>query len=701
MEPYSDDNYPVSLPCGHTISVSAAAAILARSTAAAANTFAFTCPNCRAETNVSGAHQFPKNYAVLELMSSDQASPPTAPTIIPTVPAITIPPPLPHSSSAGGASSSPEFFAACDISGSMGALVNDALGLTRLDLVMYNVVMLLRRLAGMESSMGAEPPRVTITTFNVNSTVIINREIVTPDTLDTLIAKVNGLRPMSTTNIKGALRHLMDLMIPGRNNIAIILTDGQPTNEFGRVEPDDPSDYVRILREYIGRYRSVSMMGYGSRLSHRIMFHTARAGGGSSSFGSDETMISNVFIRWIGWALTEGQFTPDADISSVADSIVDSFDRHTQLFQTGVWAGNDVEMRGKLSWAKIHSTYAEDLLNEMSGDSSPGGGVHLAVFCRMLERSIILQNPETLLRLINSPLALRLDIRLIDECRCGGQIEMAFQPKYFGTWGKAYLYATLRGHEMRHQWNFKDESLKIYATPGFNEEVAVLDRIFQMMPAPAPSKAASESVVAHGGMGNVFNNSSSTCWVEGSAITLADGTSILVQNIKAGMKVTSYDPVACREAAADVIYVIRQDCHNGIVQAVPLGIRGMACMTPNHPVLDMDRSPYPGYSWPCNYYTPEDYNSKYVYNFILDRHHHIISDGVVCVTMGHGMTEAKVIQLGYGGADVVPHTYFGDMGRVMSDCMKIGVDADGYITVDMSMVVRDRDTGYVTSFTGC
>jgi len=221
-----------------------------------------------------------------------------------------------------------------------------------------------------------------------------------------------------------------------------------------------------------------------------------------------------------------------------------------------------------------------------------------------------------------------------------------------------------------------------------------------MMPPPTPSKVASESVSAHGGMANVFNNSSSTCWAENSTITLADGDKCWVQNIRAGMEVTSYNPDTGGLDVAKVKYVLRQPCQDNSVQIVPLGLCGRARMTPNHPILDVTKSPNPGYYWAKDYYTPETVESAYVYNFILDRHHHIMSDDTVCVTMGHGMTEVKMIQLLNGGIDVVVHSYFGDMDKMVADCERIGVDAEGYVTINDAAVVRDPETGYVVSFAG-
>ena len=683
FDEYTEENFPVSLPCGHTISSVAAKSIFKGS-------FVFTdlgrldllgyrkfhCPTCRGETVVKPDHKFPKNYAVLELVSGGQcdATTPNAPPAAPLAAVAAAPALVPVRAPP---KSVVEFFIGCDVSGSMGALVNTVLGLTRLDLVIYNVTMLLRSLASMDVPDDATPPKITLIAFTGDVRVVINRTEVTQQTLDSLILKVSQLKPLYTTNIEGALRKLLSLMVPGHNNIAVILTDGQPTDNSGRVTPDDPRGYVRILKEYDGQYKSLSMMGYGHRLSHKIMLETARAGNGACTFGSDESMISNVFIRWISWALTVGSACrPNDVVVATADA---AEQRHSRPHG--------------YSWAR-----PEELLDEVDGVIINQAAILL--FCRSLELSIRMQDFTYVQSFLGSSWKSKLDSKLLAECVGEGQINMAFQPSFFNTWGLAYLHATLRSHEIGHRWNFKDESLNTYSNSEFDQEVARLDRIFQMMPPPTPSKVASETVSSHGGMANVFNNSSSTCWAENSTITMADGNSFWVQDIRAGMEVTSYNPDTGRLDVATVKYVLRQPCQGNSVQIVPLGWCGQARMTPNHPILDVTRHPSPGYYWAKDYYTPVPVESPYVYNFILDKHHHIMSDDTVCVTMGHGMTEVKMMQLLNGGIDVIVHSYFGDMDKMVADCERIGVDAEGYVTINDAAVVRDPETGYVVSFAG-
>ena len=44
------------------------------------------------------------------------------------------------------------------------------------------------------------------------------------------------------------------------------------------------------------------------------------------------------------------------------------------------------------------------------------------------------------------------------------------------------------------------------------------------------------------------------------------------------------------------------------------------------------------FRWPHQQTEVIPYQTKYVYNLILDRHHILMVDGLPCVTMGHGLT---------------------------------------------------------------
>ena len=702
---YTNKNYPIVLQCGHTISINAAKQIHSSSELvdnnAAITTDShkkFICPICRSNFILSNSHVFTKNFTLIDVLnldstieSSHSINPYKTKLIRINNPSYKL---LEISIDNNTDTDAIELFLVCDISGSMNSLVNRELGLTRLDLVKYNIEMLLRYL----TTYCIIPTFISILTFSDNVDVLIHRQKVTNLSLDTIISKVKALQPQYTTNIKSALLTLFNIMDKTKNNIVGILTDGKPTNNEGYAEPDNPKDYINLISEHKDRFNSISIIGYGHQLSNKIMIEIARKGNGVYVFGSDETMISNVFIRWISRVFSslqrkspEIKYTDNTLTHQVAN--IPSFVNNA----CGTKSQYLLLNHDDVIETQINSEIIVDSFAQL--DNNLKKILAISYFAIILEKSILEHNLSLLKSNLSSNILLsHLPLDLIKEFDPNtGQIGMSFNYINFEKWGKPYLYSTLRCLEANHCWNFKDKYLNCFADGMFNDIISQLNMIFKSMPDPIPSKESSVSLKSLGGMTSIFNNPNSTCWASGSMITISDGTECPIQNLREGMKVTTYDPIKKQYSTAKILYVVRQICVNSSSLIVNLGDHHRAKLTPNHPVLlitnEIDR-----YVWSKNLKDSVNYHTDYVYNLVLSRDHHVLSDGIICVTMGHGMTEEKVIQHQYSGVDVVPHSYFGDINKVTDDCQKIGKDIDGYITVHQENVCRDIN-GYVTSLT--
>ena len=99
------------------------------------------------------------------------------------------------------------------------------------------------------------------------------------------------------------------------------------------------------------------------------------------------------------------------------------------------------------------------------------------------------------------------------------------------------------------------------------------------------------------------------------------------------MVVASYSIKTRSITHATVEWITREPVSGGIVKAVMLGERGLAQLTPNHPIIDFGASPSPCYKWASKLGHVVNCQTDYVYNLVLNRNHHVISDGVTCVTL--------------------------------------------------------------------
>jgi len=106
-------------------------------------------------------------------------------------------------------------------------------------------------------------------------------------------------------------------------------------------------------------------------------------------------------------------------------------------------------------------------------------------------------------------------------------------------------------------------------------------------------------------------------------------------------------------------------------------------ITPWHPVLLNNQWRFPchiGEIWNTSI------SSHDVFNFVLDKGHLMIVNGIACVTLGHGFTE-----------DVVKHQYFGTE-EVIHDLKSLPSWETGFIDLNQVITRRDPETSQVTGY---
>jgi hypothetical protein len=108
---------------------------------------------------------------------------------------------------------------------------------------------------------------------------------------------------------------------------------------------------------------------------------------------------------------------------------------------------------------------------------------------------------------------------------------------------------------------------------------------------------------------------------------------------------------------------------------------GGLTITAKHPVRISGRWMLPGEM----YQQRIPNTSDFVYNFVLDRSHIVVVNGVECVTWGHGLEDEKV-----------EHSYYGT-DRVIEDLARLPGWDQGFVTV--TSCVRDS-SGQVTGLCG-
>jgi hypothetical protein len=250
-----------------------------------------------------------------------------------------------------------------------------------------------------------------------------------------------------------------------------------------------------------------------------------------------------------------------------------------------------------------------------------------------------------------------------------GQINKAFEERYYLNWGMHYIYSVCSAYINKLCLNFRDHGVQHFKTPLFDKYQKIIEDIFINMPAPKPtgnSHNYSGSPISSQQFTQTFYNSNGVCFTGDTLIKIEGGEFIKVQDITKGTRIESLGKVAT------VICVLKTKFLPGTIRQ---NIKfPSTCVTQYHPVFFDNKTD--DYEWVfpldsdkfCEKIIQEE---MYVYDFILDTHHIVeLGGNVFATTLNHGRT-----------GDVIGHDYFGTH-KIIDDLMKHSGWDDGFIQLD-------------------
>merc|ERR1711916_169617 len=155
-----------------------------------------------------------------------------------------------------------------------------------------------------------------------------------------------------------------------------------------------------------------------------------------------------------------------------------------------------------------------------------------------------------------------------------------------------------------------------------------------------------------------------------------DGSLKKVQQIQKG------DKVMCPNGETAVVECVWvRKCKEGKTKAVNLN--GLH-ITPYHPIRDSKSR----WNFPCSVQNTQNLECKEYFNFVLEKGHIMIINGIECCTLGHGFDE-----------EIVKHSYWGTQ-KVIDDLKKMKGYQKGYIDFTSGKFVNDPITNIVVAMTG-
>lgn len=623
-----------------------------------------------------------------------------------------------------------------DVSGSMGSTatyeaengtVQDD-GLTVLDIVKHAVKTVLMALQ--------DGDRLALVAFNHSANTALELTEMSEQGKQEALEALEGLRPSGQTNIWGGILAAMEALRSGSQSPAkpdaracrvqavLLLTDGQPN-----VVP--PRGHLPELRDYMDSHPGFSFQlntfGFGYGLNSELLLDLATEGNGTFAFIPDAVIVGTTFVNSVANVLsTHSQSSTISlmprngaelvgPVAGAFHELEESWGRAVSLgpLQCGqarhlvlkmrlpAYAGKpylDVVLaypapsggRGRAAAEGTSRTCSRDAVAARcladtvgSGYEAIGLGVKskgreagelVAALCERVQAAEAQQAADG--RLI----ALKADIE--------GRMSKALKGKErFNRWGKHYLRALVRSHQLQVCTNFIDPGLQPYGGALFRELRQKGDSIFLSLPPPKPSMQSRPSTVSNAGvptrvpnMTTYYAGAGGGCFAPSSCVRRVrsrdHGTDedVPIEEVLAGDLLRAADGGAAR-----VRCLVRIDRHaaKGLI-SLPCGLR----ITPRHPVRQGGRWQLP-HDLPGARPVPNE--DGHVYNLVLDRCHVLPVDGMECATWGHGLH-----------GDIIGHQYFGTQ-RVLESLAACEGWQAGFVHVRGTF--RDED-GDVVGFLG-
>lgn len=291
---------------------------------------------------------------------------------------------------------------------------------------------------------------------------------------------------------------------------------------------------------------------------------------------------------------------------------------------------------------------------------------------------------------------------------------------FYTRWGQHYLPSILHAHALQLCTTFKDPGPLRYGinSPLFAKCRNELDDAFDGLPAPRPNlpqrnprSAAGASPDARSSSRAVamgrFNRVDNPCFTGECPIRRADGDILRVDEIRVG------DVLWTRRGGRMVCGIVRTDVEHVELCSVspPTGVTTpdpTLWITPWHPIFMSGT-----WHFPTSIAThTRQVSQTSIYSFILEKDTHpdahtVEVGGVICVTLGHGLTQGTDIDstsqqspmtTSGNTDDIRAHPFFGDHDSIMASLNRLDRDECGRRVSGGIVRTDDSGLGFACAF---
>ncbi|KAI1741498.1 U-box domain-containing protein [Xylaria scruposa] len=607
-----------------------------------------------------------------------------------------------------------------------------------------------------------EGDRLGIVTFGYGAEIV--QELVSMSTVHKKVvnSKIDNISANGQTNLWSGIKTGLELFQRGgagaRVPALMVLTDGQPNHMCPQ------QGYVKRLHSLCPLPAIINTFGFGYIIRSGLLKSIAEVSNGNYAFIPDAGMIGTVFVHAVAHLQSTYATRCTLEISAPEGILLKSTTGRSIWDQSGLWNSNKMTIQlGNLQYGQSRDIYLENIAGhggqtrfQVQGESrmitakfiystiqshqnivfvdqdvfetSPLPSSEIAyhqsrsMICALLSSPFRLYDTleydkppceliESFQVAFNNVLAAiparayedRHNVSLMEDL--GGQIKKALSRQdYFHRWGAHYFLSLWNAHAKQLCSSFKDPGPLMYnENPFFIKRRDILDKTFDLLPAPTPSIRRSAPNPSNGrfapyspysaNRGGVssrpepvsmsrFNRQTDSCFAASSPVILASGPTVPICKLRKGMMVVT--PAGSRHVRA----VLKTPVNGSMMCRV-----GQLVVTPWHPIntnqSEQEKFDRKGWVFPAYLGGVMETYSGTICSVLLepdeDPDAHVIHvGGAWGVTLGHGVLT---------GNDARAHPFFGDYDAVSKEFSDSGPGDDGvYWGIETK---RDAKTGLV------
>ena len=547
--------------------------------------------------------------------------------------------------------------------------------------------------------------RISIITFSNDAEILTPLVNITNINKSYIKTLVSNLKTKGSTNMWAGLNLALQEINEDSNSVKNImfLTDGIPTYHLL-----PPRGLINTLQRKIDRIKERNLVvpniytyGFGDSLDTDVLVNISKIGNGNFSYIPDSGFVGTIFMHSIAYIKTQIVNNLYIDFTYLSD------DYKNKMEIIGYKLDNDKVKLSSLHYGlnkKILFKINENDLN-LCNDNICIGLVYNTITnenriiqkgfnknCFINNNLDLLNRELTRLNLIdlldnnnynnlkNNIYNFKLKYSEIDNDIMqdfNSQIILAIEENYYNKWGKNYIKSFASAHYDERCNNFKDISVQKYGGKLFNKIKDNIDDVYTNLSPPIPSNTYNDQYIDNTTnkkemFSQSFNNSNNGCFHESSRVLMNNNKSKLIKDINKGDSVISNNGYISK-----VICVIKYKCCNNKIDMVDLN--NDFIITPYHPILHNN-----DWVFPISLEKITEYDCEYVYNLILDTNHTISINSIICVTLGHNISDNFVVS----------HNYFGTK-KVIDDLEKFETYKCGVVVLNKNNFIRCPNTNRV------